>query len=58
MEWYFFFCLFRATPMAYGGFQTWGQNRAAAANLCHSHSNTGPKPHLQPTSQFMAMLDP
>jgi len=24
----------------------------------HSHSNTGSEPHLQPTPQLMAMLDP
>ena len=32
-----------------------GQIKATAAN---SHSNTGSEPHLQPTPQLMAMLDP
>ena len=33
-----FFCLFRATSMAYGSFQTKGQIGAVAASLHHSHS--------------------
>ena len=56
---FFFFCLFAislATPTAYGGSQARGQIRATAAGLCHS--NTGSKPHLQPTPQLMAMPDP
>ena len=31
---------------------------AVAASLCHSHSNTGSEPHLQPTPQLTTMLDP
>ena len=31
---------------------------ATAAGLCHSHSNTRSKPHLQPTPQLAATLDP
>ena len=54
----FFFCLFRAATMAYGSSQARGQIRATAGGLHHSHSNTGSEPHLQPTPQFMAMLDP
>ena len=42
---------------AYGS-QARDQIRDAAADLCHSHSNVGSEPHLQPTSQLMAMLDP
>ena len=33
---FFFFCLFRATPVAYGSFQARGRIRAAAASLHHS----------------------
>ena len=37
---FFFFFLFRATPAAYGSSQVRGRNgAAAAAGLCHSHSN-------------------
>ena len=31
-----FFCLFRATPVAYGGSQARGQIRAVAASLRHN----------------------
>ena len=57
---YFFvvIVLFRAAPVAYGGSQARSQIRATANGLCHSHSNAGSEPHLQPTPQFMAMLDP
>ena len=34
------FCLFRATPVAYGVSQARGRIRATAVGLCHSHSNT------------------
>ena len=53
-----FFFLPGASHMAYGSFQTRGQIGATNASLCHSHSNAGSKPHLQPTPQLMAMLDP
>ena len=36
---FFFFCLFRTTPVAYGSFHARGRIRAVAANLHHSHSN-------------------
>ena len=52
------FLLFRAALTAYGGSQARGQIRAVAAGLHHSHSNSGSKPHLQPTPQLMAALDP
>ena len=55
---YFIFFLFRAIPMAYGSSEARGRNGAAAASLCHSHSNVGSEPHLQPTTQLMAMLEP
>ena len=35
-----------------------GELRAAAAGLHHSHSHTGSKPHLWPTPELTAMLDP
>ena len=35
----FFFCLFRATPAAYGGSQARGLIGATASGLCQSHSN-------------------
>ena len=44
--------------MAYGSSQAWGQIRAAAADLHHSHSNVGSEPQLQPTLQLLAMPDP
>ena len=42
---FFYFCLFRATPLAYGSSQARGQIRAAAAGLHHSHSNTASLTH-------------
>ena len=38
------FCLFRATPAAYGSSQARGRIRAIAASLHHSHSNSRSKP--------------
>ena len=35
------FCLFRASPLAYGGSQAKGLIRAVASSLHHSHSNAG-----------------
>ena len=49
--------LFRATPVAYGGYQAKGQIRAVAAGLCHSHSSVGSKPPVQPTPQLTAVSD-
>ena len=54
----FFFFLFRAAPAAHGGFQARGLIRAVATGLCQSHNNARSKPHLRPTPQLMAMLDP
>ena len=42
----FFFLLFRAEPVAYGGSQARGLIGATAASLCHSHSNARSEPHL------------
>ena len=55
-----FFSLFRATLVAAymtPSSQARCQIRDTAAGLRCSHSNTGSKPHLWPTSQLMAMLD-
>ena len=55
----FFFLLFRATPMAYGGgSQTRGPIGTTAASLHHSLSNAGSEPRLPPTPQLMVMPDP
>ena len=44
----FFIFFFRVAPVTYRSFQTRSWNGAAAAGLCHSHSNAGSKLHLQP----------
>ena len=44
--------------MVYGGSQARGPIRAVAAGLHHSHSNSGPKPSLQPTLQLTSTPDP
>ena len=54
----FFFCLFRATPFAYGGSQARGRTGTVATGLCQSHSNSGSEPHLRPTPQLTATPDP
>ena len=54
----FFFHLFRAAPAACGGSQAGGEIGAVASGLCQSHSNSGSKPHLPPTLQLIATLDP
>ena len=55
---FFFFFLFRAAPTAHGSSQAGSQIGAAAAGLHHSHSNAGFEPHLRPTLQLKARLDP
>ena len=55
---FFFFLLFRATSSAYRNSQAKGLIRATAAGLHHSHSNSTSEPHLKPTPQLMATLDP
>ena len=37
--------------------QARGQIRAAAANICHSYSNTGSELHPQPKLHLTAMQD-
>ena len=54
----FIFCLFRATPTAYGGSYARGLIRTVADGLHHSYSNARSKPNLWPTPQLMAMPDP
>ena len=53
-----FICFFRAAPAASGSSQARTWVGATAANLCHSHSNVGSEPHLQPTPQLTARPDP
>ena len=53
-----FLSSFKATPAAYGSSQAKGRNGAIATGLHHSHSNSGSKPCLQPTPQFMEVPDP
>ena len=48
----------RAAHMAYGGSQARGLMGPVDASLCHSHSNAGSKPCMQPTPQLTAMPDP
>ena len=43
---FFFFCLFGAAPVAYGGSQARDLIRAIAAGLPHSHSHTRSEPRL------------
>ena len=52
------YLLLKATPVAYGSSQARGQVGATPAGLHHSPSNTGSKPHLRPSAQLMATLDP
>ena len=54
---FFFFWLFRDTPVAYESSQVRGRIAATAANLHHSHSKARLEPRLWPTPQFMATLD-
>ena len=54
---FFFFGLYRAAPVTYGGSQARGLIRAAAAGLHHSHSNAESELSLQPTPELMAVPD-
>ena len=54
---FFFFCLSRAAPAAYGGSQPRGLIGAVAAALRQSLSSVESEAHLQPTPQVRAMLD-
>ena len=50
-----FFCLFRATPVVYGGSQARSPIGAVATGLCQSHSNARSKPAY---ARATAMPDP
>ena len=55
----FFFLVFsRAASVAYGSSQARGLIGAAAASLCHSHSNAKSRLSLRPTPQLTATPDP
>ena len=53
----FFFCPFRATPTAYGGYQARGWIGAVATGPCHSHSHMGSELHLRPMPQLTKARD-
>ena len=53
----FYFLLFRAAPVAYGGSQARGPIRATATGLRHSHSQPGSEVRLRPT-HLKATPDP
>ena len=55
---FFFFNLFRATPMPYGGSQAQSPIGATAAGVRQSHSNARSEPCLQTIPQLMATPDP
>ena len=55
---FYLFAVSWAFPAAYGGSQARGWIGAVVAGLCQSHSNVGSRPHLQPTPQLRATLDP
>ena len=55
---YSIYIFFRSTPIADGSSQTKGRTGAAAAGLCHSHSNTGSLTHgagpkVKPSSSWI-----
>ena len=52
---FFFFCLF---AISWAASVARGRIGAVAASLLQSHSNSGSEPHLRPTPQLMATLDP
>ena len=51
------FCLFRASPATYGGFQARGPTEAVVSGLRQSHSKEGSEPRLQTTPQLTATPD-
>ena len=58
---FLFICFFvfgGVAHLAYGSSQTRSQIGAAAAGLHHSYSHTRSEPHLRPTPQLVATLDP
>ena len=55
---FFIFCLYKATAAAYGGSQARGLIGAVADSLHQSHSNARSELRLWPTPQLMATPDP
>ena len=55
---FFFPCLFRVAPAAYGGSRLGVKLELVAASLHHGHSNAGSEQHLRPIPQLTATLDP
>ena len=55
---YLVFCLFRAAPVAYGGYQARGLSGAVATSLHQSHSNARSELRLRPTPQLTATPNP
>ena len=55
---FFFFGLFRATPVAYEGPQARGRIRAVDAGLPHNHNNARSQLRLQHIHQLTTTLDP
>ena len=53
---FFFFLLFWATPVAYGGSQAWGLIGATAP--AYATATQDPEPSLRPTLQLTATPDP
>ena len=56
IHFFFSFLLFRAALEAYGGSEARGRMGATVDG--HSHSHARSEPHLRPTLQLTAMLDP
>ena len=54
----YFFCLLRASPVAYGSSGAKDPIGAVAAGVHHSHSNATSEPYLRPMLQLAAMPDP
>ena len=52
------FLVFKATPAAYGGSEAGGLIGVVAADLRHSHSNSGSEPCLRPSPQLTTTPDP
>ena len=55
---FIFIYFFRAGPAVYRSFQARSQNQSCSCRPSYSHSNAGSKPHLRPTQQLAATLDP
>jgi len=49
--------IFIAAAAAYGSSWARDQIRAAAADLCHRHGNTGSELHPRPVPQLASMLE-